>query len=223
MSSIQRQSSSLKRIDKKRLLDVAISAMGLLVAAIPLALSAVVIKLTSSGPALFRQLRVGQHGTPFEIYKLRTMRPQDNADKITVGRSPRITPIGHILRATKIDELPQLINILKGEMSLVGPRPEVPEFVAKYPEKDRDLVLSIRPGLTDFASIRFRNENSLLAAQADPLAYYEHVILPTKLRYYRFYVSRLSVGLDLYIMFLTARCVISDLIGRSSQRRRIVR
>jgi lipopolysaccharide/colanic/teichoic acid biosynthesis glycosyltransferase len=109
-----------------------------------------------------------------------------------------------------MDELPQLFNVLKGDMSLVGPRPEVPEYVAKYSERDRRVVLSVRPGLTDLASIRFRSENRLLASKPDPLVYYERVIIPLKLRYSRFYVRRAGPGLDLYIMALTARSLLAD-------------
>jgi lipopolysaccharide/colanic/teichoic acid biosynthesis glycosyltransferase len=130
-----------------------------------------------------------------------------------VAADSSITRVGDFLRKSKIDELPQLVNILLGEMSFVGPRPEIPEFANKYRERDRQLVFSVLPGMTDFASIRFRNENELLARQMDPLSYYEQVIMPMKLRYYRFYIARASLRLDIYIMALTVRYLITDIVA----------
>jgi lipopolysaccharide/colanic/teichoic acid biosynthesis glycosyltransferase len=188
----------------KRLLDLTTAVLGLTIFAIPLVALAIAIKIDSPGPLIFAQLRVGQFGRTFRMFKFRTMIHQaDMEGGITVKGDPRITPIGRILRKSKLDELPQLINVLLGNMSLVGPRPELPEFVEKYSPADFAIVLSVRPGLTDFASIRFRNENELLARQVDPVAYYENVIMPAKLRYYRFYVRRAGVRLDLYILMST--------------------
>jgi lipopolysaccharide/colanic/teichoic acid biosynthesis glycosyltransferase len=188
----------------KRLLDLTTAVLGLTIFAIPLVALAIAIKIDSPGPLIFAQLRVGQFGRTFRMFKFRTMVPQtDMEGGITVQGDPRITPIGRILRKSKLDELPQLINVLLGNMSLVGPRPELPEFVEKYSPADFAIVLSVRPGLTDFASIRFRNENELLARQVNPVAYYENVIMPAKLRYYRFYVRRAGVRLDLYILMST--------------------
>ena len=206
------------RSTQKRCLDVALATTILLVGAIPLAFAVVLVRLSSGKPVLYRQVRVGRHGMPFVIYKLRTMRPSMGGPSVTVAGSARITREGRFLRATKMDELPQLFNVLKGDMSLVGPRPEVPEYVEKYSEQDKLTVLSARPGLTDLASIRFRSESSLLASKAEPLVYYEKVIIPIKLRYYRFYVRRAGPLLDLYIMTLTASALLKDLGALLSQR-----
>ena len=188
----------------KRFLDLMAAALGLAILVVPLAAVAIAIKLETPGPLFFSQLRVGQFGRPFRMFKLRTMMHRPDAEAgVTLSGDSRITMIGRFLRKSKFDELPQLINVLLGHMSLVGPRPEVPEFVAKYSPHDFETVLSVRPGLTDFASVRFRNENELLAQQTDPVAYYENVIMPAKLRYYRFYVRRASVWLDLYIIMST--------------------
>ena len=198
------------RSAQKRYLDVALASAILLAGAVPLALAALVVRLSSGSPVLFRQTRVGRGGIPFVIYKLRTMRPAPDGPKVTVGGSARVTAEGRFLRATKMDELPQLFNVLKGDMSLVGPRPEVPEYVEKYSDHDKRIVLSVRPGLTDLASIRFRSENRLLASKPDPLIYYERVIVPLKLRYSRFYVRRGRPALDIYIMGLTAVSLLTD-------------
>ena len=201
----------------KRLLDLVTAALGLAILAIPFVVVAIAIKIESPGPLIFSQLRVGQFGRPFRMFKLRTMAQRANAEiAITVSGDPRITATGRFLRKSKLDELPQLVNILLGDMSLVGPRPEVPEFVAKYSPHDFETVLSVRPGLTDFASIRFRNENELLARQVDPVAYYEKVIIPAKLRYYRFYVQRESVRLDLYIIMSTFVALGKDMMARGA-------
>src|SRR5690242_5375304 len=210
MSSMQPPGFLPDRSAQKRCIDIALATAILLIGAIPLAIAAAVVRLSSGTPVLFRQVRVGRGGVPFVIYKLRTMRPAPDGPKVTVGGSARVTPEGHFLRATKMDELPQLFNVLKGDMSLVGPRPEVPEYVEKYSDLDKRIVLSVRPGLTDLASIRFRSENRLLASKADPLVYYERVIVPLKLRYSRFYVRRACPALDIYIMGLTAVSLLTD-------------
>jgi lipopolysaccharide/colanic/teichoic acid biosynthesis glycosyltransferase len=198
----------------KRLLDLTTAALGLTILAVPLVALAIAIKIESPGPLIFSQLRIGQFGRPFRMFKFRTMAHQADAkSRITVGGDPRITAVGRILRKSKLDEVPQLFNVLLGNMSLVGPRPEVPEFVEKYSPEDFKIVLSVRPGLTDFASIRFRNENELLAQQADPVAYYEKVIMPAKLRYYRFYVRRSGVRLDLYIIMSTFVALGKDMLA----------
>lgn len=189
----------------KRLFDFTAAATGLLLLA-PLLLSiAVLIRLESRGPALFLQERVGRGGRPFRIHKFRTMvadAPRLGAS-ITVGRDPRITRVGSWLRRYKLDELPQLIDVLIGNMSLVGPRPEVPQFVAAYPPEVRNKVLSVRPGLTDNASLEFIDESSLLAEAADPEREYLERILPKKLRHYIEYVDGRSMTGDLWILFRT--------------------
>jgi lipopolysaccharide/colanic/teichoic acid biosynthesis glycosyltransferase len=198
----------------KRLFDLTAVLIGLFALAIPLIFLAIILKVFSPGPLFFRQVRVGRSGRPFRILKFRTMTNQPATASVTVGGDPRITPIGRFLRKSKLDELPQLLNVLIGDMSLVGPRPEVPEFVKKYSAEDFSIVLSVRPGLTDFASIRFRNETDLLAKQADPIAYYEKVVMPAKLRYYRFYVRRATVRLDIFIIASTILSVGRDLFSR---------
>ena len=151
----------------KRLLDIIVALLGLLLLFVPGLLAAVIIKMTSAGPVFFRQERVGRRFRPFRICKFRTM-VQDaprQGGQITCGDDRRITRIGRILRGTKIDELPQLINVLKGEMSLVGPRPEVPRYVEMF-RADYAEILEVRPGITDLASIKYRDETAILG-QAD--------------------------------------------------------
>lgn len=187
----------------KRLFDLVASAVGL-VALLPLLLAlAVAIRLTSPGPALHHARRVGQAGRAFTLYKLRTMVADAAAagPGITAAGDPRITHLGALLRRTKLDELPQLWNVLKGDMSLVGPRPEDPRYVALYsPEQRR--TLAVRPGITSLASIKFRHEERLLQGSDWERAYCEEV-LPSKLAIELEYLERRSVILDLYILFAT--------------------
>ena len=194
----------------KRLFDLMIGGGALIVAAPIVLIVALLLILRRDGPVLFRQTRVGCHGEPFTLYKFRTMRAASgNIEKqITVGADARITPMGDVLRKTKLDELPQLWNVVCGEMSLVGPRPETPEFVANYPPQLRDIVLSVRPGITDLASIKYRNESDLLAAAPDPIAYYEEVILPDKLLIAAAYVQKRSILGDVGIIAQTLLVVI---------------
>lgn len=189
----------------KRLLDIALSGAALLVLS-PLLLAMVVwVKWDSRGPVLFRQQRVGRGGQPFVIYKFRTMRTdsESSGPQLTVGQDFRITRAGTYLRRTKVDELPQLLNVLRGEMSIVGPRPEVPRYVALYPPAVRDIVLSVRPGITDLASLAFRDESTLLGQSADPEATYVEQIMPIKLGYCIDYVENQSLWLDLQIITRT--------------------
>jgi lipopolysaccharide/colanic/teichoic acid biosynthesis glycosyltransferase len=189
----------------KRLFDILLSGFGLLVLLPVFAFVAVLIKVDSPGPVLFRQDRVGRFGRIFRIHKFRTMSHNIGVggSSITVGRDSRVTTIGFVLRRYKIDELPQLIDVLSGSMSLVGPRPEVPEYVARYPDPDRDIVLSVRPGITDRASLEFSDESELLGGAADPERFYVEQILPVKLRYYREYVSSRTMRGDLEILVAT--------------------
>jgi lipopolysaccharide/colanic/teichoic acid biosynthesis glycosyltransferase len=204
----------------RRAINVTIAAVVLIVLAVPLLLVAVGIKLTSRGPVLFRQRRIGKNGREFEILKFRTMVAETvNRSTITFGDDHRVTPIGRLLRETKIDESPQLINVLKGDMNLVGPRPELPEFVARYSGADRAIVLSVEPGITDFASIRYRNESELLASVDNPLSFYQSCLIPRKLRYARFYVRRAGVALDFYIMGLTIYSLVEDVLMKAFGRR----
>ncbi|MCY1164804.1 UDP-glucose:undecaprenyl-phosphate glucose-1-phosphate transferase [compost metagenome] len=193
----------------KRLIDVTASAIVLLVTLPFLVAAALAVRFSSPGPILFRQPRVGRNGRVFEILKFRTMRvAQDTTNAITVGRDPRITPVGHFLRQSKIDELPQLVNVLRGDMSLVGPRPEVPHYVALYPDDLRRRILSVRPGITDRASIKYRNEAELLVRQPDPDAYYRSVIMPDKLQIAAHYADRVSVAEDIRVILDTLKAVI---------------
>jgi lipopolysaccharide/colanic/teichoic acid biosynthesis glycosyltransferase len=194
----------------KRLFDILASALGLVLLAPVLAIVAVWIRLDSPGPVLFRQVRVGRHGTPFRIHKFRTM--VDDAARggraITVGADPRITRAGAVLRRAKLDELPQLIDVLRGDMSIVGPRPELPRYVETYPAELRDKVLSVRPGITDPASIRFRNESELLARAADPEREYVDVVLPQKLRLSAQYAEQATLASDLRLIGQTVRTLL---------------
>ena len=160
------------------------------------------MRLDSPGPALFRQTRVGRFGKPFTIHKFRTMRVEPGA-AITVGEDPRITGAGRLLRATKLDELPQLWDVLRGAMSLVGPRPELPHYVALYPAALRDQVLAVRPGITDPASLAFSHEAELLAAASDPEREYREVILPAKLRLSADYAAVAGLATDLQLILAT--------------------
>lgn len=193
----------------KRLFDIAFAALALLLLCPLLLAVALWVGLDSPGPVFFRQQRVGRGGQLFDIYKFRTMHIGAEAvgPQITVGQDTRITRTGTWLRRSKVDELPQFLNVLRGDMSVVGPRPEVPRYVAQYPADLRDAVLSVRPGITDLASIAFRNESDLLARSPDPERTYVEQILPVKLRYAQKYVRTHSLRLDLQIIAWTALAV----------------
>jgi lipopolysaccharide/colanic/teichoic acid biosynthesis glycosyltransferase len=187
----------------KRILDFIIALIGV-IALLPLFIViALLIKLTSRGSIFFKQIRVGQYGKSFSIYKFRTMVNSKKGLKLTIGKDPRVTKLGHVLRKTKLDELPQLINVLKGDMSLVGPRPEVPEYVNYYPSNIKEIVLSVKPGITDFASIEMIDENLILAKSSDPEQEYINNILPKKLEYGVKYVNKQNLALDIYLILLT--------------------
>jgi lipopolysaccharide/colanic/teichoic acid biosynthesis glycosyltransferase len=188
----------------KRSFDVVASAVGLLLLAPLLALIALAIKATSRGPVFFRQERVGRNFQLFRIYKFRTMvvdAPRLGG-QITAGHDPRITSIGHLLRQTKLDELPQLINVLKGEMSLVGPRPEVPKYVEMFRQQFVE-VLSVRPGITDLASVKYRDESAILGAAPDPETAYVERVLPDKLALATEYVRQASFWFDVRLILAT--------------------
>lgn len=193
----------------KRLFDLTVACIGILLLA-PLLLSiSVWIKLDSPGPVFFLQQRVGRWGKLFNIYKFRSMFFESNTlTQLTVGRDPRITKAGHFLRKYKLDELPQLLNVITGSMSLVGPRPEVPRYVACYSDEARSIVLSVAPGLTDWATIEYVNENALLVAYDDPERAYVEKILPVKLKYQIRYARERNFWLDLRILFRTFYVVI---------------
>ena len=189
----------------KRLFDLLLASIGLLLL-LPLGLGvALLIRLDSPGPVFFRQERVGRFGRIFRIHKLRTMQVDAPSvgPAVTVGVDPRITRVGHRLRHYRIDELPQLIDVLQGHMSLVGPRPEVPRFVAHYPEPLRTQVLAVRPGITDPASLDHLDEAALLADAADPEAHYIQAVLPRKLRAQADYAQRATLWSDLGVIART--------------------
>lgn len=194
----------------KRLFDIACAATALLLLCPVLLAVALWVRLDSPGPVIFRQQRVGRGGRLFSIFKFRTMRVGAEAAglPLTVGADARITRAGAWLRRSKVDELPQLVNVLCGDMSLVGPRPEVPRYVALYPADLRETVLSVRPGITDLASIAYRCENALLARSDDPERTYAEEILPVKLQYASQYVERRSLWLDVKILVHTALAVL---------------
>lgn len=192
----------------KRLFDILFSLVFLILFLPFFLVISILIILDSKGGAFFRQVRIGKNERTFKLWKFRTMRPMsESAGQITVGmRDPRITNIGYFLRKYKLDELPQLINILVGEMSVVGPRPEVPKYVEMYSEEQKK-VLSVRPGLTDFASIDFVNENEILAKSEDPEKAYIEEIMPLKLNLNLKYISEMSLSTDFKIIFGTIKAI----------------
>lgn len=194
----------------KRLFDIVFAALALLLLCPLLLAVALWVRLDSPGPVLFRQRRVGRGGRPFDIFKFRTMAAGAEAvgPQITVGADTRITRAGAWLRRAKLDELPQFYNVLRGDMSVVGPRPEVPRYVALYPPEVRTAVLSVRPGITDLASIAFRDESALLARSADPERTYVEQILPAKLDYALQYMRSHTLWLDLRIIGWTVLAVL---------------
>lgn len=193
----------------KRLFDVFSSALGLLVLSPVFLIIALAIRVDSKGPIYFRQQRVGRFGTLFLIHKFRTMVTDAEAlgMQITVGADPRVTRVGKVLRKYKLDELPQLIDVFAGSMSLVGPRPEVPRYVAYYPKEVRECVLSVRPGITDRASIEFMGENEILGRAVDPHAAYVNEVLPVKLQYYQDYVKTRTFFGDVRIIYDTLKSI----------------
>ena len=159
--------------------------------------------LSSQQNGLYKSIRIGQHGYPFTMWKIRTMKNIEGLDTtVTTSKDPRITPFGQFLRRTKLDELPQLWNVIKGDMSLVGPRPDVPGFADTLIGEDR-ILLSVRPGITGLATLAYRDEEQLLAKQKDPEQYNKEVIWPEKVRLNRFYIEHYSLWLDFKIIYKT--------------------
>ena len=195
----------------KRAMDIVISGGALAVIWPLLLLIALAIKIDDPGPVFYRQVRVGKDGKEFRIFKFRTM--VVDADKkglaITVGRDNRITRMGRILRKTKLDELAQLINVFTGEMSFVGPRPEVPKYVNMYTPYQRQVLL-VRPGITDYASIAYRNENDMLEGAEDPEKMYIDVIMPDKIELNMKYLREISPLADIRLILSTIIAVIRD-------------
>ena len=188
----------------KRIFDLFWSTAGLCLLWPVFLLVGLLVKIEDGGPIFFYQRRIGWHGHPFLMWKFRTM--VVDAEKIgsslTVGRDPRITRVGHWLRASKVDELPQLLNVWTGDMSLVGPRPEVQKYVDIYSEEQRK-VLELRPGITDLASVKYRRESELLAASSDPDQTYVVEIMPEKIRINLEYAAKASVWTDFQVILLT--------------------
>lgn len=195
----------------KRLFDITASGLGLLVLSPLFLVLALWIKLDSPGPVFYRQVRVGRGNKDFRLFKFRSMRVgSDKKGLITVGgHDPRVTRSGYYIRKYKLDELPQLINVFIGDMSLVGPRPEVRKYVDLYTPEQLH-VLDVRPGITDMASIRYRNENELLEQAADPEQYYRDVVMQDKLRINLEYIADHSFIKDLKIIFMTFKAVVTE-------------
>ena len=194
----------------KRLFDFIASFFGLILLTLIFVLAALWIKIDSRGPIFFRQERVGFQGSIFRIHKFRTMvlDAEKKGKQITVGADSRITTVGSFLRKYKLDELPQLIDVLVGDMSLVGPRPEVSKYIDCYSDDEKHDVLSVKPGITDNASIEFRDESELLASSKDPEATYINEVLPRKIALYRKYASERSFFGDVVIIFKTIFLII---------------
>lgn len=194
----------------KRCFDILVALCGVLVLAPLAVVLGLAIKATSPGPVFFRQERVGRHGRLFRIHKFRTMQAAPGTGLLlTAGGDQRITAIGRILRRYKLDELPQLIDVLRGDMSLVGPRPEVPRYMAMYPDDARRKILSVRPGITDRASIEFRDEERLLAQSTDVERTYIETIMPIKQQYYLAYADHHTLMGDLCILGRTVCAVLA--------------
>jgi len=194
----------------KRLFDIFFSLIGLIILIIPFLIISLLIAFDSKGGVFYKQIRVGKSSVDFKLLKFRTMQTDaDKAGLLTVGgRDNRITKIGYGLRKYKIDELPQLINVLLGDMSLVGPRPEVRKYVDLY-TNEQQRVLSVKPGITDYASIEYSNENELLGQSENPEQIYIHEIMPAKLKLNLKYISEQGVGTDLKIIFKTIAKIVS--------------
>lgn len=193
----------------KRIFDFSSSLIGLILISPILLIIAIAIKIDSKGPVFFLQKRVGKDNKEFNIYKFRTMVTDAEAlgKQITVGDDNRITRVGTILRKCKCDELAQLINVVKGDMSLVGPRPEVPKYVSMYTEEQME-VLNVKPGITDFASLRYKDENEILGKVDNPEEYYINVIMPDKLKLNIEYINHNNIFVDIKIILTTiVKCI----------------
>ena len=192
----------------KRIFDITLSLFGLIILLPFMLIIAILIKIDSKGSVFFKQIRVTKNGKEFKIFKYRTMRVgSDKYSQITVGKDGRITKIGSFLRKYKLDEIPQLINVLIGDMSLVGPRPEVPKYVALYTDEQKE-ILKVRAGITDYASIEFSDENDLLASEKNPEEAYIEKIMPKKIELNKKYLSEISVLTDIRIILLTIKKIL---------------
>ena len=198
----------------KRVFDILFSLFGIVVLSPVMIACGLAVFISSRGPIFFRQERVGMNFRPFQILKFRSMvvDAPKLGEQVTVSGDPRVTSVGRLLRKTKLDELPQLINVLLGDMSFVGPRPEVPEYVNLF-RSEYEGLLQVRPGITDIASITYRNEEAILAASADPKHAYVTEVLPEKIRLGQLYVSQHSLALDVRLIMMT----LLKIVGRELQ------
>jgi lipopolysaccharide/colanic/teichoic acid biosynthesis glycosyltransferase len=198
-----------KSYSLKKSFDLIISLIGLVILSLPFIIITILIKLTMPGPVFFIQQRIGKNGKPFMLIKFRTMTVASgkSSGSFDAGDTSRITPLGGVLRKYKLDELPQLINVFLGDMSFVGPRPEVRQWTEVYPEK-WEIVHSVKPGITDIASIEFRNEEEILSQSSDPIMIYKELILPRKLDLYIDYVKNRSFWGDIVIILKTIKALI---------------
>lgn len=194
----------------KRFFDIVLSAIGLLILLIPFIIIAIIIKLDSEGPVIFKQVRIGKGEVPFNIYKFRTMVVCQDKDSSLVTRTKdkRITRVGAFLRKAKLDEFPQLFNVLLGDMSIVGPRPEVSKYVAYYTKEEKEVFL-VRPGITDLASIEYRNEQDILENSNDPEKTYIEEIMKEKLKLNQKYIKNMSFLFDLKLIFKTFAAILN--------------
>ena len=192
----------------KRIFDIILSLFGLIILLPFMLIIAILIKLDSKGPVFFKQVRVTKNEREFKIFKYRTMRVgSDKYSQITVGKDNRITKVGAFLRKYKLDEIPQLINVLIGDMSLVGPRPEVPKYVVLYTDEQKE-ILKVRAGITDYASIEFSDENDLLASEEDPEKAYIEKVMPKKIELNKKYITEISILTDIKIILLTIKKIL---------------
>lgn len=182
--------------------DRIISLVGLLLCLFPFLIIGILIKWKMPGPVLFKQVRIGKNGKPFVLFKFRTMKEEHHFSTVSVYGEDRITPLGQFLRRYKLDELPELWNVFIGDMSFVGPRPDVPGYADLLKGEDR-IILSVRPGITGPASLKYRNEEILLSKQTDPQEYNDRVIYPDKVRINKYYINNWSFYLDLKLIYWT--------------------
>lgn len=194
----------------KRIFDLIFSALGLTILSPIILVISILVKFDSHGSVFFKQIRIGLYGKEFKIYKFRTMviDAESQGIKLTVGQDSRVTQLGKFLRKYKLDEIPQLINVLKGEMSFVGPRPVVPDFVMLY-DDDQLQILNVRPGITDYASINFKNESELLAMSDEPERFYIEHIMPLKIELSKQYIDNNNLWLDIKLIFATVFAIIN--------------
>lgn len=207
-------------LDPKRVFDVIVSSVSIVVLAPVIAAVALAVRASSAGPVIFRQERVGRYGRIFRIHKFRTMRIGHAGPLITTSIDDRVTRIGSFLRRTKLDEIPQLFDVVRGDMSMVGPRPEVGRYVALWAPEAQAVILSVRPGITDPATVQLRHESDELATAEDPERHYVTNLLPRKVEAYLQYVTNRTLVLDLRILFDTLRAV---LVGMGHRRRMVTK